>query len=160
MLIIEVHRCNGCGSCVQACSHGAISLVEGIAWIDSSLCVECQTCVDACPTGAIQMAMPIAQREEAEVTIREERAPVTTVSRGTLATLATATLSFMGRYLLPRVVDTLAFVLDQRLSHQSGITQTGESESYRSSFPVPRTTVTTIGKTGRGGGRRRRHRGK
>lgn len=160
MLTIEVDRCDGCGVCVQTCPQGAISLVEGIARIDSSLCTECRACVEACPTGAIQVAMPIAQREpvlaksgEAEVTIREGRAPVTTVPRGTLATLAAATLTFMGRYLLPRAAEALISALERRPSRGAGIIGSRPSAS-----PTTGTTAPT-GRPGRTGGRRWRHRG-
>jgi len=152
MLTIEVDRCNGCGACVQACPQEAISLAEGVARIDSSRCTECQDCVDACPTGAIRVAMPIAQKEAPAVALHEERAPVMTVPRTTLATLAAATVTFMGRYLLPRVAEVLISALERRPSRGSGITGSKPSAS-----PMPGTTVAT-GRPGRAGGRRR-HRG-
>jgi NAD-dependent dihydropyrimidine dehydrogenase PreA subunit len=153
VLIIEVDRCNGCEACVQACPQGAISLVEGIARIDSSLCAECQTCVNVCPTGAIHVAMPIVQREAREVAFHEERSPVSTVPRGTLATLTAATLTFMGRYLLPRAAEALMTVLARRPSRGSGMTGPRPSAS---STPGTRATTGTAGPPG---GRRRRRRG-
>ena len=153
MLTIEVDRCNGCGACIESCPQEAISLVDGIARIDSSLCTECQACLAACPTGAIKIATPVAARREVAVTTSEERAPVTTARMGTLATLAGATLSFVGRYLLPRAADALLNALERRPSRQSGMTSSGQSASA-----APGTMAGTRG-VGKAGGRRRRHRG-
>jgi indolepyruvate ferredoxin oxidoreductase, alpha subunit len=44
--------CTGCGACVEtACP--AISLRNGRAWIDPSLCAACAICAKVCPEGAI-----------------------------------------------------------------------------------------------------------
>ena len=152
MLTIEVNRCAGCGACVQACPQGAISLVDGVAQIDSSLCTECQACVNVCPKGAIRVAVPVAEQaipvatqEEKKAVVSEERPPITAVSRGTLATLAAATLSLLGRYLLPRAADAFISALERR--------------SSRPSFPASGANVTTVRGAGKRGGRRRRHRG-
>ena len=47
MLIQE--WCQGCGACVSACRNHAITMVEGIARIDYSLCATCGYCARACP---------------------------------------------------------------------------------------------------------------
>lgn len=154
MLTIEVDRCNGCGACVQACSQGAISLVEGVARIDSSRCIECQACVEACPAGAIRVAMPVAQREKAAVAVREERAPLTRVPRGTLATLAAATLSFAGRYLLPRLTKALINALERR---SSGPTEFRGMKVRATDTTEPTASTTFVP---RGHGPRHRRRGR
>lgn len=41
-----------CGRCVQACPHGAISVVDGMLFNDRSRCVNCLKCTEVCYTGA------------------------------------------------------------------------------------------------------------
>ena len=41
--------CQGCGTCVSACRNHAITMVDGIARIDYSLCATCGYCARACP---------------------------------------------------------------------------------------------------------------
>ncbi len=53
--------CQGCvaRSCVQACKFGAISIVNGKSYIDSSKCKNCKMCMAACPYNAIvKIAVP------------------------------------------------------------------------------------------------------
>jgi pyruvate formate lyase activating enzyme len=48
-------RCAGCGQCVEACPHEAISLVESRPVTDVEKCVLCVRCVDVCPAGTRQI---------------------------------------------------------------------------------------------------------
>jgi NAD-dependent dihydropyrimidine dehydrogenase PreA subunit len=136
MLTIELNRCDGCGACVEVCPEGALSLIDGVARIDSGSCTECEACVQACPTGAIKVARPVAVREEPTAAVAERRRP------STLATLVGATLSFIGSQLLPRAADAIVKALDRRLS---------EKPAAESGEAVPT--------TGKQGGRRYRRRG-
>ena len=45
---LRVMRCHGCGRCIDACEHQAISLKDGKAVTDSQACVRCGDCRDAC----------------------------------------------------------------------------------------------------------------
>ena len=136
MLTIELDRCDGCGACVEVCPEGAISLVNGVARIDSGSCTECEACVQACPNGAIQVARPVAVREETAAAVAERPRP------SALATLVGATLSFIGSQLLPRAADAIVNALDRR----SGGEPVAESREGAPTEAKP-------------GGRRRRRRG-
>jgi len=45
--------CLGYGNCIKACKYGAISIVDGVAKVDSDKCVGCMSCVAACPRDVI-----------------------------------------------------------------------------------------------------------
>ncbi|MCL2105868.1 MAG: RnfABCDGE type electron transport complex subunit B [Oscillospiraceae bacterium] len=47
--------CLGLGDCAALCPQGAITLREGIAWVDPELCHGCSLCVNTCPKGIITM---------------------------------------------------------------------------------------------------------
>ena len=45
--------CIACGKCVKVCAFDAITVENGVAYIDSQKCKLCRKCVNECPTGAI-----------------------------------------------------------------------------------------------------------
>lgn len=47
--------CIGFGDCIQACAFNAITIKNGLAQIDESLCVACGNCVSKCPRSAIML---------------------------------------------------------------------------------------------------------
>lgn len=49
------HGCLGYGDCINVCAYGAISIVDGIAVIDKSVCVGCGMCAKACPNHLISV---------------------------------------------------------------------------------------------------------
>jgi NAD-dependent dihydropyrimidine dehydrogenase PreA subunit len=54
--IIEINedKCNGCGSCAEACHEGAIGIIEGKArLLRDDYCDGLGDCLPTCPTGAI-----------------------------------------------------------------------------------------------------------
>jgi ferredoxin len=52
---IDIEKCDGCGTCVEACPAEAIKLENEKAVVDEEECVDCETCVDECPNSAISM---------------------------------------------------------------------------------------------------------
>lgn len=54
-LIIYSHICQGCGSCVEHCDQGALSLVEETAAVDQEKCILCGYCAEECPVFCIRV---------------------------------------------------------------------------------------------------------
>jgi aryl-alcohol dehydrogenase-like predicted oxidoreductase len=47
--------CEGCGTCVEACPNGALSIRDGKACVDYNLCITCGYCVPHCPVFALRI---------------------------------------------------------------------------------------------------------
>lgn len=54
LLLLE-RFCTGCGNCVDTCSNGALSLVEGKARIEHNRCILCGYCSPECPEFLIRL---------------------------------------------------------------------------------------------------------
>ncbi len=156
MVYVDKDKCTGCGVCQDSCPVGAIQLVEGVAVVDPMQCTECGACVEVCPIGAIMMVMEavgagasvVRARPAAEIApVAPRSAPVVTRSK-VMPAVGTA-LAFLGRKVLPLVVDTISDALDRRSGRQQG-------DSSVSTF---RNIGRAAGR-GRGGGGGRGRRGK
>lgn len=62
---IDISKCTGCGSCINACPKEAITVRDNLATIDQNLCTDCGNCAAVCPAGAILGEVP-ARRELAK----------------------------------------------------------------------------------------------
>ncbi len=47
--------CIGLGDCASVCDYGAISVCNGVASVNTALCVGCSKCVRTCPKGIISL---------------------------------------------------------------------------------------------------------
>lgn len=57
--VIDEKECTGCGTCIEICPPGAITLADGKACIAEDLCEECGFCAPECPVAAIRIPFPI-----------------------------------------------------------------------------------------------------
>jgi len=57
MVRINTERCLGCGSCVQNCPTGALTLFRKKARSNTNKCIGCEICISACPQGAIEIVI-------------------------------------------------------------------------------------------------------
>jgi len=51
---VKKEMCTGCGTCVEECPAGAMSLADGVASIDDAECIRCGKCHDVCPEEAVR----------------------------------------------------------------------------------------------------------
>ena len=53
-IIVDQHKCNGCGRCVRLCPFNQIKIVDGLAIMEAG-CTMCGVCQESCPKGAIHI---------------------------------------------------------------------------------------------------------
>ena len=157
-MYVDPAACNGCGACVDVCPNDAIRLVSGKAVMDQEKCAACAVCVDACPTHAIMEEAPVVVIPEPVVPVVKPPTvivPVQEPARTSSTWLGTA-LAFVGREIVPRLLD----VLEQRLltpAQSSAQSPAVNSSSARKTNPpAQREARQTGGPRGRGLKRRRR----
>ena len=51
---IDQEKCTGCGTCLDECVVGAISMHGGVASINDRECIRCGVCHDVCPNEAVR----------------------------------------------------------------------------------------------------------
>jgi NAD-dependent dihydropyrimidine dehydrogenase PreA subunit len=139
---IQVNQelCAGCGSCIDACSAGAIHLVDHVAEIDVDLCTACEACLENCPNGAIiaitspSDCAPITIQPSSDPGLNQGQQrivlPEKAVPNRGLRPLAGAALAFLGNEVAPRLVDVLIKSIENRLAQP---TATSISRSIPSS---------------------------
>ena len=110
--------CTGCCVCVDVCPNESIRIVNDLAHINQSLCQECESCLEACPEGAIVAVHdPVETEEPVPVRSVVSSAPsaieVTSPAAppqasGGIRPWVEMALAFVGREIVPRVVDALS----------------------------------------------------
>ncbi len=158
MIYVNDALCTGCGVCVDVCPNDAIQVVNDLAHIDQDLCQECESCLDACPPGAIvQVHDPVETDklvpvrpvvESASKAIEVAPSMVPQQTSGGIRPWVEMALAFVGREIVPRVVDALS----ERGQSSSAISTTQQDNVLQ--------TRKGGGKGGGGRGQRRRRRGK
>lgn len=52
---VSLEKCNGCGTCVESCPAGALSMGEEKVQISADECIDCGVCTDECPASALAL---------------------------------------------------------------------------------------------------------
>jgi Fe-S-cluster-containing hydrogenase component 2 len=138
---VSPELCAGCGVCLDACSTGAIQLVDQRAVIDDILCTQCQACAEACPNGAITAILIPAQGAILETlpeagtqlipAHQSEKQPALAATVRRLVPLAGTALAFVGQEVAPRLADVLINSLERSLVRPAAVPTTLLSTSSR-----------------------------
>jgi NAD-dependent dihydropyrimidine dehydrogenase PreA subunit len=146
MIQIDDHLCNACGTCVEACPRGAISIGQGVAEVSAEGCDECGKCVSECPQGAILLvetvAPPAVSRTVEHLPVAVDIASQIPARASRLWPVLGSALMWAGREIVPRVACLTLDLWDRR---------TMGSSAMRTSFPASR-------RSGRGRRQRQRQR--
>ncbi len=67
-------KCLGCGSCLEACQHGAIHPEDDGMRVDAASCHGCRACSDACPTTAMEPKSELREISSLLEELRRDRA--------------------------------------------------------------------------------------
>lgn len=54
-LLVDLEKCTGCGSCVDACPSEALSMEDEKVKVDQDACIDCGACLDECPVEALSL---------------------------------------------------------------------------------------------------------
>ncbi len=54
MIIVDLNKCDFCGTCVAICPEDAIELEEHNWILNEEKCVNCRLCVEICPIEALR----------------------------------------------------------------------------------------------------------
>ncbi len=135
MPYVDERRCSGCGSCIDVCSVGAISLQNGVARIDQDLCLECEVCASACPEKAIlTIEEPaLVPQTRGSVLYGQDRRQTKSVAAAVAPAIGAALL-YVGRELVPRVADYVLDALDRRMASGT-VVKRGDARSVSPERP-------------------------
>lgn len=72
------YGCYGIGSCAQVCPTKAITVKNGVAFVNENLCIACKKCISVCPKGVIEL-VPAKSEYTVSCSSKDKGAEVTRV---------------------------------------------------------------------------------
>jgi ferredoxin len=63
----DVGLCLACGTCIDACPFGALSLSDGAIAVDDDVCMGCGVCVSRCEQDALSLVRDVTKGEPLDV---------------------------------------------------------------------------------------------
>ncbi len=64
---VDHELCIGCGTCAETCQFQALSMVDGIAVVDTCACMGCGVCISQCNEGALSLERDPQKGEPLEI---------------------------------------------------------------------------------------------
>ena len=52
---VDLDKCNGCGTCTEACPAEDLSVADEKVVVNEDACIDCGVCVDECPVNALSL---------------------------------------------------------------------------------------------------------
>ena len=106
-IIINKEECSGCGVCMDACSVGAIYLVDKKAHVDQALCTLCGNCIENCPMQAIQSVASAVAPKQQTAEIQPGRTSVLPTIKAAIVTLGSTLLPVLISKIGGAIISTL-----------------------------------------------------
>lgn len=117
----DVTRCTGCGACVEVCPTGALTLVEGRAYLDDALCRGCEACLRACPVGALQAVLEIEAIPVASLAPEYAPSPAPASPRASLLATVVAAGAHLAVQAAPLVLQAVGRLLLRPRGMSAGV---------------------------------------
>jgi len=69
LIQVDADLCTGCGTCVDRCQLGALSIPEETSVVDEKRCIGCGVCAMVCPEGALELVRKESEKPLPENTL-------------------------------------------------------------------------------------------
>ena len=69
LIQVDADLCTGCGTCVDRCQLGALSVPEDTSVVDEKRCIGCGVCAMVCPEGALELIRKESEKPLPENTL-------------------------------------------------------------------------------------------
>ncbi len=107
---IDQQKCNGCSVCLDACTVGAIYMVDNKAYVDESLCTSCWNCMEVCPVQAIQLVANVVVTPQPAAEVQSSRTSFWPTLKAAVVTLG----STVAPIVISKIGDFLVSALESK----------------------------------------------